>query len=350
MISAFYDATLFAISSFELKGDIPDGFVIEDEENDDVVEENPNTIYQESFDYIGGFINPEFILPEGWVVNRSALLNSPGIDSIETWRMFPSELSSLNSDMNGGGGGGYDSTLFSGGVLYLTNHFGTYDEQLLSQVIDVSNRDSLRIQMNLAYSEYTFYAYPEYDFNSYVLYRLDDQPWDTLFEIGPSTEYVKKDPDNNYFDGVYIQVDEFVDTELNPSTLQIAFEMISGAKNFKGTRAILYADSLKVSGISTTETTNEEDFDIPSEIVLNQNYPNPFNPSTNISFTLPESGEYLLEVFNMLGQRVSVLTDGRLNAGSHTVSFNAAGLSSGVYTYRLTRSGFSVTKKMLLIK
>ena len=96
--------------------------------------------------------------------------------------------------------------------------------------------------------------------------------------------------------------------------------------------------------------SNEEESDIPQEVELLQNYPNPFNPTTNISFSLPAVSEVNLSVFNLLGQKVSEIHNGRLNAGEHTFNFDASNLSSGIYIYNLTTDKVSITKKMILIK
>jgi hypothetical protein len=101
--------------------------------------------------------------------------------------------------------------------------------------------------------------------------------------------------------------------------------------------------------------SNVNDKISPSLTVLNQNYPNPFNPNTTISFSLPHNAKAILKVYNILGQEVSVLLNGDVSAGSHSLSFNAAGLPGGIYFYRLKAkaidgSSFSSVKKMLLIK
>jgi hypothetical protein len=95
----------------------------------------------------------------------------------------------------------------------------------------------------------------------------------------------------------------------------------------------------------------DEDLSVlPQQYELLQNYPNPFNPSTQIRYALPVASQVRLEVFNSVGQKVMVLVDGQQSAGRHQVSFDASGLSSGVYLYKLSTPGFSQTKKMLLIK
>ena len=97
-------------------------------------------------------------------------------------------------------------------------------------------------------------------------------------------------------------------------------------------------------------TTNEFLVNKPKSFELNQNYPNPFNPSTSIEYAVPVDAHITLEVFNALGQKVMELVNGRKSAGYHMETFDASGLSSGVYLYKLTAPSFTQTKKMLLIK
>ncbi|MGH2575597.1 MAG: T9SS type A sorting domain-containing protein [Ignavibacteria bacterium] len=90
---------------------------------------------------------------------------------------------------------------------------------------------------------------------------------------------------------------------------------------------------------------------VPNSYALNQNYPNPFNPSTKISFQLPKADNVKLVVFDILGREVKTLVNDEFKqAGSHTVDFNASGLSSGVYFYKIETKEFTDTKRMMLIK
>ncbi len=102
-------------------------------------------------------------------------------------------------------------------------------------------------------------------------------------------------------------------------------------------------------GESPTGTPNELESE-PEVFRLSQNYPNPFNPTTNISFNLPSTNNVDLKVYNLLGQEVATLINGRLNSGNHTIKFDASRLASGVYIYRLISGDYSQTKKMMLIK
>ncbi|MCH8558840.1 MAG: endonuclease [Balneolia bacterium] len=97
-------------------------------------------------------------------------------------------------------------------------------------------------------------------------------------------------------------------------------------------------------------TSIPADNQLPKRITLQQNYPNPFNPTTQIRFDLPESTDVRLDVFNIQGQRVATLLNEGRSAGTHTISFDASNLSSGVYIYRLQAGAQVFTRKMTLIK
>jgi hypothetical protein len=94
---------------------------------------------------------------------------------------------------------------------------------------------------------------------------------------------------------------------------------------------------------------NEEHGSIPANFELLQNYPNPFNRTTMIGFRVRTSGLTTLKVYNLLGQEVRTLVHSWLNSGEHEVSFDASGLSSGVYCYSLqSNEGHEVRRMMLL--
>jgi hypothetical protein len=94
----------------------------------------------------------------------------------------------------------------------------------------------------------------------------------------------------------------------------------------------------------------EVDVKGPLTFALEQNYPNPFNPTTNIKFSVPETGNIKLAVYNIVGEQVAVLVDGFTEAGFYNVTFDAASLPSGIYLYKLQSANSVETKKMMLLK
>jgi hypothetical protein len=101
---------------------------------------------------------------------------------------------------------------------------------------------------------------------------------------------------------------------------------------------------------TTTLTSVSDRSGIPSQFALTQNYPNPFNPSTVIEFALPHEAFVTLEICNLLGERVALLVEGKKSAGYYSESFNAQGLASGLYFYRLKAGSFVETRKFILLR
>ena len=103
-----------------------------------------------------------------------------------------------------------------------------------------------------------------------------------------------------------------------------SFNMISYAEDKKGTEAITYN--------------------------LSQNYPNPFNPATMIEYSVPQRSFISLVVYNAIGQQIAVLTNKEQETGTYRINFDASGLPSGIYFYRLNADNFVTTKKMILLR
>ena len=89
---------------------------------------------------------------------------------------------------------------------------------------------------------------------------------------------------------------------------------------------------------------------LPTVTSLNQNHPNPFNARTIISYQLPVNGHVKLEVYNLSGQKVATLANGKQQAGYRSVTWDASKVSSGLYFYKLTTADFSETRRMMLVK
>jgi hypothetical protein len=111
-------------------------------------------------------------------------------------------------------------------------------------------------------------------------------------------------------------------------------------------------------------TKAEDNVNLPKKFMLHQNFPNPFNPSTKIKFTVPtptlnpssyrgegkREGLIIIIVYDVLGNEVAVLVNEEKPEGNYEVDFNANGLTSGMYFYRLSADGFVQTKKMVFLR
>ena len=90
--------------------------------------------------------------------------------------------------------------------------------------------------------------------------------------------------------------------------------------------------------------------EIPASYYLSQNYPNPFNPTTNIEFSIPKNEFVSLKIYDLIGREAAVLYNGNLKAGTYKADFNATGMNSGVYFYKLQTESYTETRKMILVK
>ncbi len=99
-----------------------------------------------------------------------------------------------------------------------------------------------------------------------------------------------------------------------------------------------------VSGIDDLQSV------IPKTFVVEQNFPNPFNPVTTLRFGLPAPASVKIGIYNVNGQRIALLNEGKMSAGFHNIRFNAAHMPSGVYYYRIIAGKHSTVKKMILLK
>lgn len=125
----------------------------------------------------------------------------------------------------------------------------------------------------------------------------------------------------------------------------LGFVYVSG--NSAGSNLVADFLTMKIDKFTNIEPVNSA---IPDKFSLSQNYPNPFNPETKIKFQISNSSEVKLTVFDNAGREVAVLVNHKLTPGNYEYNFNAKGLSSGIYFYKLSSENFSETKKMILIK
>jgi len=125
-------------------------------------------------------------------------------------------------------------------------------------------------------------------------------------------------------------------------------QRIPGIESFITARQASVKTQLANAGV--LDVKEQTTSSIPAVFKLAQNYPNPFNPTTTIGFSIPQSGNVTLKIYNVLGREVAALVNGYKNAGNYSVNFDGSKLSSGVYFYELKSGKYSNTKKLLLLK
>jgi hypothetical protein len=140
------------------------------------------------------------------------------------------------------------------------------------------------------------------------------------------------------------------DVMAEEDTARIVFYAYTPEEDFAGCAAVMVYDPGPPLSVEQVPEAG-----LPRTYELAQNYPNPFNPITNIEFALPRASDVIVEVVNILGQRVAVLVDERLSAGRYRLTWDGTDrtgkpVASGVYLYHLRAGDFIETRKMMLLK
>lgn len=148
---------------------------------------------------------------------------------------------------------------------------------------------------------------------------------------------IEKDAENNSILSWHVQ---FIGNDGDPNPLP------GDVFRVRVLKPLTAADSYRLYAIPTSSTEHA----FPASLSLQQNYPNPFNPVTTIRFSIAEQSDTELKIFDMLGRTVSVLVNKKLAAGVYEAMWNATGMASGIYYYRLTAGDFTSVKKMILLR
>ena len=166
------------------------------------------------------------------------------------------------------------------------------------------------------------------------------------FNVDPT---LKSDP-------VFNDISLGVNMEGTAYSVIITLHPVENHDTFQAKRVELWGDEepiragcIAVPGSSCNTSTSSEK-ELPNAISIKQNYPNPFNPQTTITYQIDSPQHVRLDVFNAQGQRIQTLVDGMRATGDHHISFDAAGLPSGVYVYRVQAGGEMLTRKMILVR
>jgi hypothetical protein len=139
-----------------------------------------------------------------------------------------------------------------------------------------------------------------------------------------------------------------VEIGFNPKAVRDYTELMLIMHDAQNEDAVL---EIQLAGSGKEGTSAEEEkAHKPDRVLLHQNYPNPFNPSTRIRYSLPEPAHVTVAVFDITGRHVATLVDGLMPAGEHGMDFDAGGLSSGIYVYRIQAGDVVRTRRMSLVK
>jgi hypothetical protein len=183
-----------------------------------------------------------------------------------------------------------------------------------------------------------------------------------LAAVGGDTAILLKwvapdDPDINYYEVYKSTVENFDPTGMAPvatlvETEYIDQDVVTGSTYFYQVTAYDFSGNQGVFSSEKMATATAVDLtgEVPEQFSLSQNYPNPFNPTTNIEFAIPQAGAVTITIFDVSGKQVGTLVDEFMQPGTYTMPWNAQGLASGVYIYKMESGSFVQTNTMLLIK
>ncbi len=188
--------------------------------------------------------------------------------------------------------------------------------------------------------------------------------WDAQNQCKPAFyEVVKVGINYNALDSLFSITDTLSENKYTTESWELLMASLSKAQyvmNRNYSYTVSAGDSLENaknnldlairSLVVSSSNVNEYENTIPKQFVLNQNYPNPFNPTTTIGYQLPISGYLTLKVYNLLGQEVATIFEGVQSAGNYSVTFDANGLTGGIYFYQLKAGNFVENKKFILLK
>lgn len=159
---------------------------------------------------------------------------------------------------------------------------------------------------------------------------------------------------------VWEDIENVVNLPNNSNLLNLGFRII---ETVPGQIPILFTSAYVVNIVGQDFTVDARDGNIiltpsstddisplPIEYSLRQNYPNPFNAETQIKFELSQSSQVTLEIYDLLGRRITTLIDRQFDAGYHHVDWNASSYPSGIYFYTIRAGEFSKARKMMLLK
>ena len=187
---------------------------------------------------------------------------------------------------------------------------------------------------------------PDNDFSPYTLFGFQRRTSDSNMVVAQSRSWSNYTLYTKYFN---LEDTAFVSKVVASPPIRRNWTLyklrLIWEKKINGKIALVETfDTQLITGINQIST------EVPTKFSLSQNYPNPFNPITNVKFSIVNSGNVKIIVYDVMGRDVQTLVNEKLQPGSYKTTFEGSGLNSGVYFYKLTTDGFSETKRMVLLK
>jgi hypothetical protein len=170
--------------------------------------------------------------------------------------------------------------------------------------------------------------------------------------VAARVKFVRIVNDTIFMNGVPVMSTRTTTTSYEWFTPNAKFPVVQIAylEQVSSTGGSLTLKEVEYNTMGTTGVDPDPRGNVATTMQLDQNYPNPFNPSTVITFRTASDDLVTLKLYNLLGQEITTLINGRMKAGAHSVSFNAVGLPSGTYLYRLQSGDRVETRKMSIVK
>ena len=242
-----------------------------------------------------------------------------------------------------------------GGYMINTNAEGTlvYPDNLVSVNDDQSNIEFDALEKIVENS--TTVDASQYEFNGSVTALISDE-----LSININGDSKLQASVNGELRGIVFAIqsplsDEFLFPVMLHSNIEsgetVEFEIVNGNnESIKFNESLVFSSDMIIGNAETPFLLASIDYGIAHDFEINQAYPNPFNPSTSIDFTLSNNEQLSINVFDMNGRLVQMLSDGVMDAGHHTITWNAENQTSGVYFVKFESENYTSTQKVVLIK
>lgn len=269
--------------------------------------------------------------------NDAEIVRVNAIDG-DSYNLFDLDLPLMASIAFDGAGTLYG--ILRTGELYTIN----LDDGTYSSVVEAEGSYS-GIAFHPSTNELWASAFAVIGSNIDAIFKVDIITGDTTIightGFGKITNDIVFDENSNLYGvvGTLNEINDFINIDVANGTGSII-----GSVGFQHILGLAYEET----GVVSVENDSKES--LPTEFSLKQNYPNPFNPTTIITYSLPEKSNVIIRIYNSLGAEVGEVVNSEKSAGIHNVEFDASGLSSGVYFYRIQAGNFLATKKMVVLK